>query len=153
MFDFLIIETYGQLTGVALALAVVVAIVPLLRLKARATSTHAPVQAGKTYPSKTHQIVVAPQRLAAPNDTPTQSLRAADQREFDRLANMISTVSLRAEHVSETQSKAALKLDTVEMAVHRLLLDVDGLVDLPRYIVPLVETTALAPVTRATLAA
>ena len=148
-FENLIIETYGQLMGVVLALALAVIIFRLMRLKsvARRKRTALPLST----PLKAAVVPAPPGKGIA--DTPTQRLRAADQREFDRLAQMISTVSLRAEHVTETQCKAALKLDTVEMAMHRLLLDVDGLVKRPRSVAPPLAFAAVAAPTRATLAA
>jgi hypothetical protein len=137
----LIIETYQELMGVLLGMAIAAVGLRLAWVKYRT---------GETQPKA--RPAPSPVPLAP---LPTIRLRDAEIREFDRLATMISTVSQRAERVSATQSQAALKLDTVEMAMHRLLTDVDGLVALPKHAAPpSMATTASAAVSaRATLAA
>ena len=85
--------------------------------------------------------------------TPAQRFDDADRRAFDRLATLIDGVHTRAAQLSETQSKAALKLDTAEMAVHRLLADIDGIMTVPRAAHPPAVTAVEAAAPRATIAA
>jgi hypothetical protein len=141
--DSLVIETYRELMGVFLGLAVAVAAVRLAWLRAR-----------KHKPAATRKAIALPLATAAP--VTAARMLEADAEQFDRLAKMISTVSQRAAHVSATQSQAALKLDTVEMAMHRMLSDVDGLVNLPKHMslpAPAAIISAAAPALRATRAA
>jgi hypothetical protein len=121
--DNLIIETYRELTGVLLACAIVMLAARLVWLNTRKPATAV--------------VHTATTRLPTiPAASTSARMLEVDTQQFNRLANLISTVSQRAEHVSSTQSQAALKLDTVEMAMHRLLSDVDGLVDLPKHMPP-----------------
>jgi hypothetical protein len=122
--DFLVIETYPQLFGCLLAVAAAIAVVRLGWLRWRRA------------PAK---LIVVPIRATARPDTalslsePQLKRRLnAGRQEFDRLAAYIDDASVRADHVSETQSKAAQKLDTVEVAVNRLLADMDGIMTVPR---------------------
>ncbi len=123
--DTLVIETYQQLMGVLLILAIVTTVGRLIfqhfRDKLRFVSRGA---------ERSFEIRLMPNTTPMPKlprTTATERLRDADQHAFDRLATMISGVSTHAAQVSETQSKAALKIDTVEMAVHRMLADIEGI--------------------------
>jgi hypothetical protein len=126
--DSLVIETYQELMGVLLGFAIAVAGVRLAWLNYRKHKPAAARKIAAKSPARAAPVTAAP-KLAA-------DAQQFDRQHFNRLANMISTVSQRAEHVSATQSQAALKLDTVEMAMHRLLSDVDGLVNLPKHMPP-----------------
>ena len=53
-------------------------------------------------------------------------------QEFDKLATMISDANDRAGHISETQSAAALKLDSAEMAVNRLVAEIESVMTVPK---------------------
>jgi hypothetical protein len=130
--DSLVIETYQELMGVLLGITIVVVGARLACLSYR-----------KRRPSASRKIAAKPPAIAAP--APAARMLEADAQQFNRLANMISTFSQRAEHVSATQGQAALKLDTVEMAMHRLRTDVDGLVNLPKHMPP-PAPAAVAPI-------
>ena len=73
-------------------------------------------------------VHVAP-LAARPVDT---SARGAPGIEFDKLASYISHAGLRVDLIAQTQSAAALKLDTVEVAVNRLVADMSGIMAVPR---------------------
>ena len=156
-FDIPVIETYRQLMGVVVAVAIVATAVRLMRIAKRANVRFATRGAQRRSERAPMPADAAPLKYAMPMPTqrldPTQRLGDADRREFDRLATLIDGVHIRAAQLSETQSKAALKLDTAEMAVHRLLADIDGIMTVPR--AAAVPAPAVSQVTapRATIAA
>ncbi len=150
-FDIPVIETYQQLVGIILVAVVGLTGFRLLWLRARAKLRFAVPGAERRSEIRLMAVDAALQPPRPPS--PTERLRDADRREFDRLASLIDGVNIRAAHVSETQSKAALKLDTVEMAVHRLLADIDGIMTVQRATVAAVQVPASAITPRATLAA
>jgi hypothetical protein len=150
-FDILVIETYQQLVGLILVAAVVLTGFRLLWLRVRARQRFAVSGAQRRSEIRLMAADAAPQ--TSPLLSPTSRLRDADRREFDRLATLIDGVNARAAHVSETQSKAALKLDTVEMAVHRLLADMDGIMIVPRTAIASAQLPAAGATSRATRAA
>ncbi len=108
----LVIETYQQLFAVAAVVLAALATLSML-MRPRPTPRHIPIAAPRSRPAGLRGAV-------------------ADRQEFDRLATVIEDVRCRAETAANTQSMAALKLDTVEMAVHRLLADMDGIMAVPR---------------------
>jgi hypothetical protein len=121
--DFFVIETYQQLLAVVGVVAgVVVLVVALLR---RSRRNRKALQAAPA-------ISVAPKRRPPSSDGPSRRGLDAGRADFERLAAVVGDVRTRAETVSATQSRAALKLDTVEMAVHRVLVDIDGIMVAPR---------------------
>jgi hypothetical protein len=126
--DFLVIETYPQLFGCLLAVAA--ALVAMRGVFVRLQHQRS---------AKPAQLIVLPVRATArPDGAPSMAAPQpkrrlnAGRQEFDRLAAYIDDASVRADHVSETQSKAAQKLDTVEVAVNRLLADMDGIMTVAR---------------------
>jgi hypothetical protein len=159
LFDFEIpvIETYRQLMGVAVVVAIIATAVRLMRKARRANLRfakrgaqrrfeRAPMSADAALPKSDMPMPV--QRL-----DPARRLGDADRYAFDRLATLIDGVHTRAAQLSETQSKAALKLDTAEMAVHRLLADIDGIMTVPRAAGVAAPAAADTAAPRATIAA
>ena len=74
----------------------------------------------------------------------------------ERLASMITEATDRAEHLSETQSAAALKLDSAEMAVNRLVAEIEAVMTVPgpAHLASTAKPVAQAPATqRSNLAA
>jgi hypothetical protein len=118
--DFFVIETYPQLIGLLAAIAAVVVAARMTLKTLRRERAASPAVRALPALAKSTQTVL-PQRRA---DT--------GKREFDRMAAYIDDASARAGSVSDTQSKAAQKLDTVEVAVNRLLTDMEGIMTVPR---------------------
>ena len=134
-----VIETYQQLAGIVLALTCVAVIARLVWLRRR----HGAVS---TAP--------ASQQIEISKREPTR--RGSPAIEFDKLASYISNAGTRAEHVAHTQSAAALKLDTVEVAVNRLVADMNGIMDVPRAAIPpaaVIAVTQAPAAPRASIAA
>jgi hypothetical protein len=129
-FNMPVIETYQQLMGLLVVLAGAFTLCRLLWLQFRANIRF--VSLGAVRQSESRLMAAEPKAQMPRETTPSARIRDADRREFDKLATMISTVSTRAEQVSETQNKAAQKIDTVEMAMHRMLADIDGIMVVPR---------------------
>ena len=121
-FENFVIETYTQLAAVLALLTALIVFGGWLwrRLRAR---TRAP-ELSRLQPARA--------RAKSAVSSAEARLRAAHAREFDRLATMISSASDRAEQITVTQSAAALKLDTAEVAVNRLLADIDGIMTVAR---------------------
>jgi hypothetical protein len=118
--DFFVIETYPQLLGLVLAISAA-ALAARVTIKALRRARALEMRAmARPAPSKSVQM---PQ--------PSRHTEMG-QREFDRVAAYIDDASARAGSVSDTQSKAAQKLDTVEVAVNRLLTDMEGIMTVPR---------------------
>lgn len=117
-FDFLIIETYTELAVVLLVLAAAAVVVGWLWARARRLRTS---NRRRGVPIKKSRRVTGPPSAG--------SLPAAVN--FDTLASMISDANDRAGHIVETQSAAALKLDSAEMAVNRLIADIGGVMPVP----------------------
>jgi hypothetical protein len=141
--DNLIIETYRELMAVLLGLAVIAVTSRLVWL----------TYLGRK-PVRSH-ILAARTRTPAASVVEAKRLEG-DARQFTRLDAMISGVIERAEQVSATQSQVALKLDTIEMAMHRLHTDVEGLVAIPKHMpppMPAAVATNAMQVPRATRAA
>ncbi len=135
-FDFLIIETYTELIAVIAGAAILVMALRLLWRRRRAG-----VAKSRTSPkSKANKSTWSrPGRAAIVN----KPLNGAD---FDKLATVITEANDRAGHLTDTQSAAALKLDSAEMAVIRLLADIDGIMTVPGKIKPApAAPTASAP--------
>jgi hypothetical protein len=155
-FDIPVIETYRQLMGIVVVVAIVVTAVRLLRqakrAKIRFANRGAERRSEKT-PMSADAVPQAAPSTMQPSLAPMQRLGDAGRREFDRLAMLIDGVHSRAAQLSETQTKAALKLDTAEMAVHRLLADIDGIMTVPRAATPPAAGPAEAIAPRATIAA
>lgn len=122
IFDFLIIESYAELAGVVLGLAVVGLAVRLVwRMLRRRTTVKATQAKPRSNRRQAHNKAAATR-----HKSPTgQGL------DFEKLATMISDANVQADHISETQSAAALKLDTAEMAVNRLIAEITGVMTLP----------------------
>jgi hypothetical protein len=120
--DFFVIETYPQLIG--LLLAVVGALVA-------ARLTLKTLRRERSGPAPTRASALPPTMMPAEAQQPQRRLETG-KREFDRMAAYIDDASARAGSVSDTQSKAAQKLDTVEVAVNRLLTDMEGIMTVPR---------------------
>ena len=145
-FEFPVIESYQQLAGVLLTLAIVAAFVRLLlrhRMASRARTARVTRRSGLL-------------RSDAPAAKVAQRAIATPRIEFETLATYIASSNSRAQQIYETQSAAALKLDTVEMAVNRLLADINGIMAVPLIEVvhtPLVATGMSPTQPRASLAA
>lgn len=150
-FDIPVIETYRQLMGVIVVVAIVATAVRLLRVAKRANLQFAKRGAQRRSERAPMSADTAPLKPAM--TMAAQRFDDADRRAFDRLATLIDGVHTRAAQLSETQSRAALKLDTAEMAVHRLLADIDGIMTVPRAANPPAVTAVEATAPRATIAA
>ena len=139
-FDFLIIETYQDLAilvaGLAASLFIARVIWVRLRRPRAAKTASKPAKASRA-------------RVAGGD-------RLATGPEFERLASMITEATDRAEHLSETQSAAALKLDSAEMAVNRLVAEIEAVMTVPgpAHLASTAKPVAQAPATqRSNLAA
>lgn len=125
LLDSLIIETYTQLAVVlAVAATLVTAIVLVVRRRAARRRGAAKLAGTQQAPVARKSVRLAPQ------------VRQTKGMDFNRLADMIANASDRAGRISETQSAAALKLDTAEMAVNRLIADIDPLMAVPKAVHP-----------------
>ena len=129
-----VIETYTELAAVATAVAAAILVLVLTWRRLRTTR-----RARKSASLSNHPFI-------APRAHALRGLKrrrhATQHIDFDKLASMISSATDRAEHLSQTQSAAALKLDTAEVAVNRLLADIDGIMTVTR---PPVAPVADAP--------
>ncbi len=125
LLDQLVIETYTQL---AVVLAVVASVATGIVLVLRKRAARRRVAAKRIGPQH-GQALQRPER-PAPRATQAKGM------DFDRLADMIADASDRAGHISEKQSAAALKLDTAEMAVNRLIADIDPVMSVPKTATP-----------------
>lgn len=116
----LVIETYSELAAVTGGLAALIALGVLFRRRLRSRGARPPG-------------LIGPNPAAAPPPREATSSLAGKAKgmDFDRLADLIADASDRAGHISETQSAAALKLDTAEMAVNRLIADIDAVKTVP----------------------
>lgn len=141
LLDSLVIETYTQL---AVVLAVIVTAVAgsALVLRRRVARRRSAVK------------LIAPQHrpAAQKSEQQTPQVRKAKGMDFDRLADMIADANGRAGHISETQSAVALKLDTAEMAVNRLIADIDPVMSVPKTVRPAAAENA-SSTPRSTIAA
>lgn len=136
--DFLVIETYTELGVVLLTVAVLATAARLIWRRNRTISTH---NSKPTPPLNKRTTVSQPV-------PPVSSSRASAGLDFDKLASMISDANDRAGHISKTQSAAALKLDTAEVAVNRLLAEIDGIMTLPSKSIDLDPIVATAATTQ-----
>ena len=105
-FDIPVIETYTQLAGVITG--VVLAALACRRAWRMLRPQHMP----KLQPSR-------PVRAAA-------VAPAKDEQEFASLAALVSRASDRAAAISDTQAKAAIKIDSTEIALARLLAELSA---------------------------
>jgi hypothetical protein len=122
LLDSLVIETYTQLATVAAVVAALSTMAVLMWRRRKTRRASGAKLIGQ-------QRAAGRSPAAAPR---VQTARAPKGMDFDRLADMIADASDRAGHISETQSAAALKLDTAEMAVNRLIADIDPLMAVPK---------------------
>ena len=114
-FEIPVIETYAELAGVVAGLAfVLLALRFLWRRRSRAA------RAGTRRPAL--KAASRPRKAAA-----ERHAKLVTSVDFDKLAAVISDANDRAGHISETQTAAALKLDTAEMQVNRLLAEIESL--------------------------
>lgn len=115
-FEIPVIETYAELAGVVAGLAfVLLALRFLWRRRSRAA------RAGTRRPAL--KAASRPRKAAAAE----RHAKLVTSVDFDKLAAVISDANDRAGHISETQTAAALKLDTAEMQVNRLLAEIESL--------------------------
>lgn len=122
IFDLLIIESYAELAGVVLGLAVMGVAV---RLIWRMLRSRRAVKATKAKPRSSRRQANISATAPRNKSTTGQGL------DFEKLATMISVANVQAGHISETQTAAALKLDTAEMAVNRLIAEINGVMTVP----------------------
>lgn len=119
LLDFLVIETYTQFAALVAVLVGMATSILFLRRRRRLSRATAVKLIGAQRPAVT----------TAKSAAPAQSKRTSTSMNFDKLADMIAVATDRAGHISETQTAAALKLDTAEMAVNRLIADIDPVIN------------------------
>ena len=127
IFDSLIIETYPQLMAVCVSVAILATLVRLLWLRPKG---HRAVQ-GRTVSRQPRATKSTHDRKQTPHKAAQDPQRPVHGMDFDKLATVISEANDRAGHVTQTQSDAALKLDAAEMAVIRMLAEIDGIMTIP----------------------
>jgi hypothetical protein len=126
IFDTLIIETYSQLMAVCVGTAIFATVLRLIFVRAKR------LRGARASNGIYSANVTKREQLQSKFDRPrSDARRPANGMDFDKLATVISEANDRACHISETQSAAAIKLDAAEMAVIRMIAEIDGVMTIP----------------------